>query len=83
MTPLELITREARASRTVLIQGYELDGSCEVREIEPYSLRLKRRGWLLYFWCLNHHGLRCLYVPNIVSARATGRSYAARRPIEL
>lgn len=83
MTPIELITREARARRTVLIQGYELDGSCEVREIEPCSLRRKRRGWLLYFWCLKHHGLRCLYVPNIVRAQATGHSFVPRRPIEL
>jgi predicted DNA-binding transcriptional regulator YafY len=83
MTPLELITREARARHTVLIQGYELDGSCEVREIEPYSLRQKRRGSLLYFWCLKHHGLRCLYVQHIVRAEATGRSFVPRRPIEL
>ncbi len=26
MTPLELIAREARARRTVVIYGYELDG---------------------------------------------------------
>jgi len=83
MTPLELITREGRAHRTVVIRGYELDGSSETREIEPYSLRLKRRGWLLYFWCLKHHGLRCLYVQNIVGAQPTGRSFTPRRPVEL
>ena len=83
MTPLEVITREARSCCTVVIRGYELDGSCEVREIEPYSLRHSRRGWLLYFWCLRHHGLRCLYVPNIVGAQPTGRTFVPRRPIEL
>lgn len=83
MRPLDLIVREARARRTVLIRAFELDGSNEVREIEPYSLRQKRRGWLLYFWCLKHHGLRCLYVQNIVRAEATGRSFRPRRPVEL
>jgi predicted DNA-binding transcriptional regulator YafY len=83
MTPLELITRKARARRTVVIYGYELNGSSEAREIEPYSLRRKRRGWLLYFWCLKRRGLRCLYVQNIVQAQATGRGFMPRRPIEL
>lgn len=83
MTPLELIAREARARRTVVIYGYELDGSSEAREIEPYSLRRKRRGWLLYFWCLKRRGLRCLYVQNIVRAQATGRRFIPRRRIEL
>lgn len=83
VTPLELITREARARRTVVIYGYELDGSSEAREIEPYSLRRKRRGVLLYFWCLKHRGLRCLYVQNIVRAQASGRRFTPRRRIEL
>jgi predicted DNA-binding transcriptional regulator YafY len=83
VTPLELITREARARRTVVIYGYELNGSSEVREIEPYWLRRKRRGLLLYFGCLKRRGLRCLYVQNIVRAQVTGRHFTPRRPIEL
>ncbi|HEV7566374.1 MAG TPA: hypothetical protein VGO31_10480 [Microbacteriaceae bacterium] len=83
MRPIALIAQEACARRTVLIRGRELDGSVEVREIEPYSLRPGKRGVLLYFFCLRRRGLRCLYVTNILGAEATGRSFVARRPVEL
>jgi predicted DNA-binding transcriptional regulator YafY len=83
MRPIELITQEARARRTVMIRARELNGSVEDREIEPYSLRRKKRGVLLYFFCLKRRGIRSLYVGNILAAQATGRSFVPRTRVEL
>ena len=83
MSPLDVITMEARACRTVIVEGYEKDGSLEPREIEPYSLRPGSEGTRLMFWCLTHNGIRSLFVHNLVRAQPTGRSFSPRYPIEL
>ena len=83
MGAMEVIRTEARAHRTVLIDGCELDGTRETREVEPYSLRSGKHGMRLMFWCLKHGGTRGLLVDNIVGAEPTGNSFAPRWPVEL
>jgi predicted DNA-binding transcriptional regulator YafY len=83
MIPLDVISREARAHKTVVVDAYEKDGSRESREIEPYSLRPGKSDDRLMFWCLERNGLRSLLVGNIVSATPTGQSFLPRYPIEL
>jgi predicted DNA-binding transcriptional regulator YafY len=83
MEPMDRITIEARAHRTVVIVGREKDGSSEEREIEPYSIRPGKSDQLLLFWCLKKNGMRSLLARNIVSAVATGRSFEPRYPVEL
>jgi hypothetical protein len=61
MEPMEVIVTEARAHRTVVLTARESDGSFEVREIEPYSLRpgaKDRPEVRLYYYCLKKHGIR-------------------------
>ncbi|WP_417864632.1 WYL domain-containing protein [Aeromicrobium erythreum] len=85
MTPFETITQEARASRTVLIEAYESDGTVETREIEPYSLRPGAPGKSerLYGFCLKREAVRSWTVDNIVRAEPTGNEFAPRWPVEL
>ena len=44
MNPIDVVVREARARRTVVIDAYELDGSRERREVEPQHPRWKARS---------------------------------------
>ncbi len=83
MDPLSLIRHEARARRTVMIDGVEKDGSRELREIEAYSLRPGKTDTRLMFWCPKRNGTRSLLVRNILGARATGRVFVPRYPVEL
>lgn len=80
---MDVIRTEARAHRTVLIEGIEKDGTRERREIEPYSLRPGLIAERLMFWCLKRDGLRSLLVPNIIRAEPTNRSFVPRYPVEL
>jgi predicted DNA-binding transcriptional regulator YafY len=85
MEPMEVIVTEARAHRTVVLTARESDGSFEVREIEPYSLRpgaKDRPEVRLYYYCLKKHGIRNTYLSNVISAKPTGRSFAPRWPVE-
>ena len=81
--PMNIICEEARAHRTVMIDAREKDGSREIREIEPYSLRPGKTQTLLMFWCLKKNGMRSVLVRNILEARVTGNTFNPRYPIEL
>ena len=83
MDVLETIRREARSHRTVVIEGHELDGSRESREVEPYSLRDGPHGPRLMFWCLKRNAMRSLLVANLTAAAATGRPFQPRYTVEL
>jgi predicted DNA-binding transcriptional regulator YafY len=83
MQPFDVIIQEARAHRTVEIEAREKDGSCETREVEPYSVRHGREQELLYFHCLERDATRCVLVGNILAARPTGRSFTPRYEVEL
>ncbi len=84
MDPMDLITAEARAERTVLLTASEADGSVETREIEPYSLRPGKDGLpRLFYYCLEKLGTRNTYLSNIISASPTGNSFSPRWPVEL
>jgi predicted DNA-binding transcriptional regulator YafY len=82
-TPLQTIRAAARSRSTVIVEAYEKDGSREVREIEPYSLRPGRTAERLMFYCLKRDAWRSLLVPNIVRAQETGRTFTPREQIEL
>ncbi|HEU4461751.1 MAG TPA: WYL domain-containing protein [Solirubrobacterales bacterium] len=80
---LGVIAEEARANRTVLIQGRKKDGSEESREIEPYSIREGKDDDVLVFFCLKRQNTRSLLVSNILSAEPTGNSFEPRYAVEL
>jgi predicted DNA-binding transcriptional regulator YafY len=80
---LGVITIEARAHRTVMIDGVKKDGTKERREIEPYSVRDGKDEDLLFFFCLKRQEMRSLLLSNILSAKATGNSFEPRYEIEL
>jgi predicted DNA-binding transcriptional regulator YafY len=80
---LEVIAEEARANRTVLIEGRKKDGSEESREIEPYSIREGKDDDVLVFFCLKRQNTRSLLVSNILSAEPTGNSFEPRYEVEL
>ena len=79
MTAMEIIRTEARAHRTVVVDGLEKDGSREIREVEPYSVRPGKSHNRLMFWCLKRNAMRSLLVSNIRNAEATGRVTRRRR----
>lgn len=82
--PFDLITFEARAGRTVLLTAREADGSVEIREIEPYSLRPGRDGLpRLFYFCRKKQGTRNTYLTNIIAVAPTGNSFSPRWPVEL
>jgi predicted DNA-binding transcriptional regulator YafY len=80
---LKVIAEEARANRTVLIEGRKKDGSEESREIEPYSIREGKDDDVLVFFCLKRQNTRSLLVSNILSAEPTGNSFEPRYEVEL
>lgn len=80
---LEVIAEEARANRTVLIEGRRKDGTEESREIEPYSIREGKDDDVLVFFCLKRQNTRSLLVSNILSAEPTGNSFEPRYEVEL
>jgi predicted DNA-binding transcriptional regulator YafY len=82
MGPLEIIAREGRQQKTVVIDAYEKDGSRERREVEPYSIRPGKSDDRLMFWCLKRNALRSLLLRNIVSATPTGNDFVPRYPVE-
>ncbi len=79
----EVITEEARANRTVLIEGRKKDGTEESREIEPYSIRDGKDEDLLVFFCLKRQETRSLLLSNILAAEPTGNSFEPRFEVEL
>jgi predicted DNA-binding transcriptional regulator YafY len=83
MSVLDVITRESRANRTVVVDAYERDGSRESREIEAYSLRSGKDDDRLMFFCLKRDEWRSLLVRNIVSAAPTGATFVPRSAVEL
>lgn len=85
MTAMDILLKEARAHRTVLITASELDGSVETREIEPYSLRPGKSGTdpSLFGWCMTREAIRSWKVSNIRLAVPTGNSFSPRWPVEL
>jgi len=80
---LEVIAQEARANRTVLIEGRKKDGSEESREIEAYSIREGKDDDVLVFFCLKRQNTRSLLLSNILSAEPTGNSFEPRYEVEL
>lgn len=80
---LGVIAEEARANRTVQIEGRKKDGSEESREIEPYSIREGKDDDVLVFFCLKRQSTRSLLVSNILSAEPTGNSFEPRYEVEL
>lgn len=79
----EVIAEEARAHRTVLIEGRKKDGTEESREIEPYSIRDGKDDDLLVFFCLKRQETRSLLLSNILAAEPTGNSFEPRFEVEL
>lgn len=79
----EVIAEEARANRTVLIEGRKKDGTEESREIEPYSIRGGKDDDLLVFFCLKRQETRSLLLSNILAAEPTGNSFEPRHEVEL
>jgi predicted DNA-binding transcriptional regulator YafY len=79
----EVIAEEARAYRTVLIEGRRKDGTEESREIEPYSVREGKDEDLLVFFCLKRQETRSLLLSNILVAEPTGNSFEPRYEVEL
>ncbi len=79
---MDVIAQEARAHRTVRIEAVEKDGSRELREIEPYSIRPGENAPRLMFYCLKRQGTRSLLVSNILSVEPTGTSFDPRWPVE-
>lgn len=80
---LDVIAEEARANRTVLIDGRKKDGTEESREIEPYSIREGKDDDLLVFFCLKRQETRSLLVSNILAAEPTDNSFEPRYEVEL
>jgi predicted DNA-binding transcriptional regulator YafY len=80
---LDVRAEEARANRTVVIEGRKKDGTEESREIEPYSIREGKEGDLLVFFCLKRRATRSLLVSNILSVEPTGNSFEPRYEVEL
>lgn len=80
---LDVIAEEARANRTVVIEGRRKDGTEESREIEPYSIREGKEDDVLVFFCLKRLATRSLLVSNILSAEPTGNSFEPRYEVEL
>jgi predicted DNA-binding transcriptional regulator YafY len=80
---LDVIAEEARANRTVVIEGRRKDGTEESREIEPYSIREGKEDDVLVFFCLKRQATRSLLVSNILSAEPTGNSFEPRYEVEL
>jgi predicted DNA-binding transcriptional regulator YafY len=80
---LDVIVEEARANRTVLIDGRKKDGTEESREIEPYSIREGKDDDLLVFFCLKRQETRSLLVSNILAAEPTDNSFEPRYEVEL
>lgn len=80
---LDVIAEEARANRTVVIEGRRKDGTEESREIEPYSIREGKGDDVLVFFCLKRQATRSLLVSNILSAESTGNSFEPRYDVEL
>lgn len=80
---LDVIVEEARASRTVLIDGRKKDGTEENREIEPYSIREGKDDDLLVFFCLKRQETRSLLLSNTLAAEPTGNSFEPRYEVEL
>jgi predicted DNA-binding transcriptional regulator YafY len=81
--PIDFISEEARAHRTVIIEAQEKDGSVETREIEPYSIRPGKEDDRLMFHCLERDATRSILLSNLLAAEATGRSFAPRYEVEL
>jgi predicted DNA-binding transcriptional regulator YafY len=79
----EVITEEARANQTVLIEGRKKDGTEESREIEPYGIRDGKDDDLLVFFCLKRQETRSLLLSNILAAEPTGNSFEPRFEVEL
>lgn len=79
----DVIVDEARANRTVIVEAREKDGSQEIREIEPYSVRPGENEDRLMFFCLKRQGIRSILLSNLLSAEPTGRSFDPRYPVEL
>ena len=80
---LDVIAEEARANRTVLIEGRKKDGTEESREIEPYSIRQGKEDDVLFFFCLKRQATRSLLVSNIAAAEPTGNNFEPRYEVEL
>jgi predicted DNA-binding transcriptional regulator YafY len=82
---MQVIQEQARANRTVIITARESDGTSETREIEPYSIRpgANCKGPRLYGFCLMRGETRSWTIGNITGAKATGRIFSPRWPVEL
>lgn len=80
---LDVIAEEARANRTVVIEGRRKDGTEESREIEPYSILEGKEDDVLVFFCLKRQATRSLLVSNILAAEPTGNSFEPRYEVEL
>jgi predicted DNA-binding transcriptional regulator YafY len=79
---IDFIAEEARANRTVVIEAREKDGSVEMREIEPYSIRPGQDEDRLMFHCLKREATRSILLSNLLSAEPTGRSFDPRYDVE-
>lgn len=79
----DVVVKEARARRTVVIEAAEKDGSVETREIEPYSVRPGKEEDRLIYHCLKRDGTRSVLLSNLLAAEPTGRTFEPRYDVEL
>jgi predicted DNA-binding transcriptional regulator YafY len=80
---LDVVIKEARDRRTVVIEAAEKDGSVETREIEPYCVRAGKEEDRLIYYCLKRDGTRSVLLANLLAAEPTGRTFEPRYDVEL
>jgi len=84
-----LIQMYARGRKTVKITYLKVtDGTTVVREVEPYSIRLRpsRSGGMaryFYAYCLPHGSIHMFLIQNIQRVEGTSRNYVPRWVVEL
>jgi hypothetical protein len=86
---MALIQGYAGGRRTVILNYTRAtDGRQVVREVEPYSIRVRTsrtRGTQRYFYgfCLYHQEIHSFLISNITSVRGSPRKYVPRWRVEL
>lgn len=79
----EKIIEAGRSLKTILIDYTEIDGSNEgLRELEPYSFRVKSNIEYFYGYDLSKTGIRSFKLDRINSVEITKNSFKPRWPVE-
>lgn len=79
----EKIIEAGRSLRTILIDYTETDGSNEgLRELEPYSFRIKSGVEYFYGYDIVKKGIRSFKLNRINSVSITENTFKPRWPVE-